>query len=168
MKKKITILAIAFLAGAILTAVPIKSGTNPKSERIMENEALQEELSRLRNKAEVLERLDDDEAQEQYREIMTEITDIEIKCGEYDYKAEILGRLNTVEAAVSDMKRELEAGVVSGELKDNVENRIQIMEPLIEKYETIMEQAEEIDYKSVAGLLDKELDAAYDKMNSST
>ena len=146
MKKKIVICAavIAVLGMLVPTVgnAMMTDGTCenvlPSKENIKEQELSEqmEELSELQDDMDEL--LEKEKYKEsEYKELAEEIDNQKIECEVFDYQEEVELRINTVRTAIEDMKRELKRGVPE-EVSVDINNGINKLLPIVEKYEIIM------------------------------
>ena len=76
-------------------------------------------------------------------------------------------RVNTAEAAVSDMQRDLDRGIVPENKLENVNLRIEKLGAFVEKYKAILAESDEnTDYAQLADQLGSELDKIHEEINS--
>ena len=131
-----------------------------KEEALEKKELLEKHLEAIDNQDVISE-----EDEEEYKEIMSEINEIEIEYDLYDYQQEVEIRLNTVKACVADLQKELDRGVPE-ELEEDFKYRVKKLSPVIQKYDEILNASEEtIDYKSIAEQLNTDLAKVYIEIN---
>ena len=173
MKKKIVICATVIAAlGMLVPTVGNAMMTDgacenvlPSKENIKEQELSEqmEELSELQDDMDEL--LEKEKYKEnKYKELAEEIDNQKIECEVFDYQEEVELRINTVQTAIEDMKRELKRGVPE-EVSVDINYRINKLLPIVKKYEIIMENEVIEDYKSVALQLEEELSEVYKEIN---
>ena len=169
MRKRTIICGVAIVA-LCMTASTL--GKAMVSENELINDTQSEEFTeKMRELNELQEEMDvlleeEGEDEEKIKELSKEIANQELECGVFDYQEEVELRINTVETAINDMKRELERGV-SAEISNDINKRIAKLYPVVEKYKNIMGNVETdaSDYESIAFQLEEELSAVYEEIN---
>ena len=75
-------------------------------------------------------------------------------------------RISTVKTAIEDMKRDIERGVPD-EVVADINNRINKLSPIVEKYEKIIgnEEIENTEYESISVQLEEDLSEVYEEIN---
>lgn len=127
-------------------------------EEMEELADLQEEMDELCEK----ENLDENE----YKDLSEEIIDQELECEVYNCQEEVELRISTVKTAIEDMKRDIERGVPD-EVVADINNRINKLSPIVEKYEKIIgnEEIENTEYESISVQLEEDLSEVYEEIN---
>lgn len=159
-------LALAFIAASVPSAASAMNSIEKPLE--VKEKSLkkvgQEKVNSIQKKIDKLQE-EGGEDEEKLKKLTDEREKAEIEYDLFDYEKEIEIRINTVKTAINDMNISLERGLDEKEKKE-IKKRIKALEPVVEKYETILsDESNTKDYKVLASELNDELSKIYDKIN---
>lgn len=162
-KRFAAFVAFVLVAGAIVVPVAVNAMNN-NAEEVVTNEA---DLDELRDELQEMEQKEivTDVQEDEYKSLSDEVSEMELEYEEFDYQEEVELRMDTLEASLSDIRKEID-GVNDHELKKELEYRYNKLIKVYDKYTEILSSKDQKnDYEEIAYNLNRDLEKVYEKIN---